>query len=54
MIAVAVVVEGGGGGGSTAAPVAREIIEAFHIQKVHSEKFESRVDSTATYYMRQD
>ena len=53
-IAVAVVVEGGGGGGSTAAPVAREIIEAFHIQKVHSEKFESRVDSTATYSMRQN
>ena len=53
-IAVAVVVEGGGGGGSTAAPVAREIIEAFHVQKVRSEKIESHVDSTATYSMGQN
>jgi penicillin-binding protein 2 len=52
-IAVAVVVEGGGGGGSTAAPVAREIIEAFHTKRVHSEKLESRVDSTASYSLSQ-
>ena len=52
-IAVAVVVEGGGGGGSTAAPVAREIIEAFRTKRAHSQKLESRVDSTASYSLSQ-
>ena len=52
-IAVAVVVEGGGGGGSTAAPVAREIIEAFYTKRVHSEKLESRVDSTTSHSLSQ-
>ncbi|MEC7225342.1 MAG: penicillin-binding protein 2 [Candidatus Latescibacterota bacterium] len=52
-IAVAVVVEGGGGGGSIAAPVAREIIDAFHTKRVHSKKIESRVDSTASHSLSQ-